>query len=118
MATTKKEVSVSDTENTVAATENTAATPEKERYAGIRNFVYVGPSLPGGKLKNNTILSGSYAEITAYYGEAITLYPGVEKLIVPVTRLAEAREKVKNGGNALHEHFQAITAAVKAKGEV
>lgn len=117
MSTNKKDVSEMDTENNVAAAEKTAATAEKGRYAGVRNFVYVGPSLPGGKLKSNTILSGTYEEITAYYGEAITLYPSVEKLIVPVSRFAEAREKVKNGGNALHGYYQAIANAVKAKGD-
>ena len=117
MATNKKGVSDLDTENNVAAAGEPAAPTEKERYAGITKFVYVGPSLPGGRLKSNTVLSGKYAEITAYYKEAIALYPCAEKLIVPVIRLADAREKTQNGGNAMNKYYQEVAAAIEAKGE-
>lgn len=118
MATNKKSVSDLDTENTAAeGKETTATTPKSERYAGVKTFAYVGPSLPGGKLKSNTILSGTYAEITGYYKEAITLYPGAEKLIVPVSRLAETREKTQNSGNVMYKYYQELAAEIKAKGE-
>lgn len=117
MATNKKDVSEMDTKNTVAAAEKTTAPNEKERYAGVTKFVYVGPSLPGGRLKSNTVVCGKYAEITEYYKEAIALYPSAEKLIVPVTRLADAREKTQNSGNAMYNHYQEIAAAIKAKGD-
>lgn len=116
MATNKKIVSDSDTENTAAASETTAP-PEAERYAGIKTFAYVGPSLPGGKLKSNTVLGGTYAEITEYYKDAITLHPGAEKLIVPVARLAEAREKTQNSGNVMYKYYQELAAAIQAKGD-
>lgn len=134
MATNKKGVSESDTTNTTAeslntaentaenATENTEAAtvetpPAKARYEGITNFAYIGPSLPGGRLKSLTVLGGTYAQITDYYKEAITLYPGVARLIVPVARLAEAREKTQTSGNLMYNYYQEIAATIKAKGE-
>lgn len=114
MATNKK-VSDSDTENTVATT--TPPEAERERYAGLKTFAFVGPSLPGGKLKSNTVLNGTYAEITEYYKDAIALYPSAEKLIVPVARLAEAREKTQNSGNVMYKYYQELAAAIQAKGD-
>lgn len=130
MPTDKKTVSDSDTLNPATAgastaesagaatTENTPATPpEKTRYEGVKNFTYIGPSLPGGRLKSLTVLGGTYAEITDYYKEAIALYPNVARLIVPVTRLAEAREKTQTSGNLMYNYYQEVAAAIKAKGE-
>ena len=124
MATNKKGVSDLDTENTaaeaesgVAYAEDAPAAPTKTRYEGVTNFAYIGPSLPGGRLKSNTILSGTHAEITAYYAEAITLYPNAAKLIVPVARLAEFREKVQTSGNVMYNYYAELAAAISAKGE-
>jgi len=132
----KKSVSDSDTTKTVAETENAvvnteteaatapaAVTPpvQKSLYDGITTFAYVGPSLPSGWLKSNTILNGTYAEITEYYKEAIELFPSVARLFVPVSRLAESREKLLRGGNLISRHFQEVAAAIakmeKEKGE-
>ena len=127
---TKKTVSDSDTkktvpdiESTAESTETTADTPtdttpeNKAQYEGVKTFVYIGPALPNGRLKSNTILSGTYTEITDYYKEAVALYPGVERLIVPVLRLAESREKVQKGGNLLHKYYQDVAAAIVPKGD-
>lgn len=117
MATNKESVSNSDTINTAAENKPTA-TNDKERYKGITNFAYVGPSLPGGRLKSLTTLNGTYAQITEYYQEAIALFPKVARLIVPVTRLAEAREKTQNSGNLLYNYYQEVAAAViQTKGD-
>lgn len=140
----KKSVSNSDTLNTVeegnpaaapaeaadSATLNTAdssqaaapteaATPaaDNERYTGITNFVYVGPSLPGGRLKSLTTLNGTYTQIMDYYQETIALFPNVARLIVPVTRLAEAREKIQKGGNLMYNYYHQVTANIQAKGD-
>lgn len=114
-------ISAAEAETAVVGEEKDTApaTPQptgKTKYEGVTTFAYVGPSLPGGKLKSNTVLSGTYAEITAYYAEAITLYPGVERLIVPVARLAEAREKTQSSGNVMYKYYTEIAAAINAKG--
>ena len=122
MATNKKDVSDSDTINTAGNTE--AAAPagattadKKPMYDGGTNFAYIGPSLPGGRLKSNTVLGGTYAEITEYYKEAIDLYPSVAKLFVPVSRLAESREKAEKGGNLINRYYNEVAAAIVPKGD-
>lgn len=130
MAKIDKTVSDSDTTNTAAESVTTAenaaesmeaatadTTPVKARYEGVRNFVYIGPSLPGGRLKSLTVLSGTYAQIADYYKETIALYPSIERLIVPVARLAEAREKTQTSGNLMYNYYQEIAAEIKVKGE-
>jgi len=98
---------------------DTSAMPveKKPMYDKITSFAYVGVSLPGGRLKSNTILHGTYAAILEYYKEVIELYPGVEKLIVPVVKLAEAREKLRSGGNLLNKYNQDVIAAIKTNTE-
>jgi len=135
MSTTKntKNVSNSDTDTAAAeaaattteevtpetAAEETAAEtkPATVQYEGVTNFVYIGASLPNGRLKSNTVLIGTYAEITEYYKEAIELYPPVAKLIVPVSQLAESREKAKKGGNLIHKYCQEVADLITPKGE-
>lgn len=127
MAKIDKTVSDSDTTaESVTTAENAAESMEaatadtaliKARYEGVRNFVYIGPSLPGGRLKSLTVLSGTYAQIADYYKETIALYPSIERLIVPVARLAEAREKTQTSGNLMYNYYQEIAAEIKEKGE-
>ena len=103
------------------ATEETPPPVKKSIYDGVTNFAYVGPSLPGGMLKNNTILNGTHEQITEYYKEAVEQFPSVGRLFVPVARLAESREKLLRGGNLISRHFQEVAAAIakmeKEKGE-
>jgi len=106
-----KKNNVSDSDTTPAPAEN------KPMYDKITSFAYVGVSLPGGRLKSNTILHGTYAAIMEYYKEDIASYPGVEKLFVPVSKLAESREKLRSGGNLLSKYNQDIAAAIKTKTE-
>jgi hypothetical protein len=132
MAKNNIPVSESDTQNAAAVNETAAdavqetpapttpdqdpAPPARARYEGVTAFVYIGPSLPDGRLKNNTILSGTYEQVTGYYADAIGAYPSVARLIVPVARLAESREKTQTSGNVMHKYYQDVTAAIKAKG--
>jgi len=115
---TQNNVSDSDTKTaveTAAPTEGTQT--DNKLYDGVTNFVYIGPSLPGGKLKSYTVLNGTFAEIKEFYNEAITLYPSVLKLIVPVSRLAESREKAEKGGNLINQYYKEVAAAIVPKGE-
>ncbi|GHU42202.1 hypothetical protein FACS1894111_05730 [Clostridia bacterium] len=128
--TNKKSVSDSDTKEVkaerVADSENTgtdkkeilAEQPTKKaQYDEITNFVYVGPSLPGGRLKSLATLGGTYEEIKDYYKEAVALFPKVERLIVPVSQLAEARAKTQTSGNILHNYYRDVISAIQTKGE-
>lgn len=82
-------------------------------------YVYIGPNLPSGaKLTANAIISGTKDQINGYYKDVIEQYPNVEKLIIPVARLAESREKIKAGGNALSKYYNDLAAQIKQKGAV
>lgn len=120
--TSKNDVSDLDTKNNAAtengaAENNEAAKPAKIRYEGIKNFVYVGPSLPGGRLKSNTVLEGTYDEITAYYKDALEEYPKAAKLIVPVGQLADVRTKAKTPGNIICEYYNGIVSKINKSEE-
>ena len=124
MAKNNEPVSDSDTKTTAGNVETieadapagaTPPTDKKPMYEGVTNFAYIGPSLPGGTLKSNTILGGTYAEITEYYKEAIEQYPAVAKLFVPVTRLAESREKAAKGGNLINKIYNEVADAIAEK---
>ena len=91
------------------------APPVKGRYDGITSFSYIGPNVLGGRLKANIVLNGTHAEITEFYKDVLAEYPSVEKLIVPVSRLADAREKIGKPGNILQKHYSDLVSAFKAK---
>lgn len=101
----------------VVSDSDTAKAAEAAKYNGVKNFVYVGPSLPGGRLKSNVVLIGTYAEIMEYHKEAVSRYPGVERLFVPVSSLADAKAKLQNGGNALSKYYQDVAAKIRTKGD-
>ena len=114
-----KNVSESDTKVTettaaeINAPENNAKT--NTLHKGVTSFVYAGPTLPGGKLKGNAVLCGTYAEIMNYCEDAISEYPSVRRLIIPVATLATAREKTQTSGNAMYENYNRIVAEIKEK---
>lgn len=103
-----------EVEVVVPPTETTRAVMARNESA--KTFVYVGPSLPGGKLKSNTVLSGTHEEIAKYFEEALALYPLAARLIVPAARLAEAREKLQSDGNSMFNQYAALVAAIGKKG--
>lgn len=102
----KSNVSDSDTKAT-----------EKKADDGVRHFIYIGPSLPGGRLQKNAVLRGTHSEITAYFQSAIDEFPQVAKLIIPVGKLKELGAKTQTSGNLMYNYYQEITAEIKAKGE-
>lgn len=103
-------------------TKTGAATPEipaegKERVDG-KKYVYIGPSLPNEKLITNTIVSGEKKEIVEYYKEVIERFPNVERLIVPVERLADCRTKIKSGGNVMNKYYNDLVEQIRQKGAI
>ena len=117
MAKKDKTVSEWDTATPVAEATTTAeATPKKARHAGVTTFVYIGPSLPNGRLMSNTILSGNFEAVTEYYKDAIEEYPSVEGLIVPLSQLADSKAKASKSGNGVYNRCQKVLGEIKAKG--
>lgn len=90
---------------------------EAAMYGGYTQFVYVGPSLPNGRLKENAVLEGEYSEILQFLGGIAEEYPQVKRLIIPVHRLGEYAAKVKTGGNIVNKYYTDIVSAISRKKE-
>ena len=85
---------------------------------GYDTFVYVGPSIPNGRLKANAVFRGTFRDVTAYLAGVLEDYPQVEKLIVPVNRLAAFAVRVKTPGNIAHKYYNDIVSAMRRNKEV
>ncbi|MBU5438292.1 hypothetical protein KQI42_09745 [Tissierella sp. MSJ-40] len=96
-------------EETVNVIETKKAKTENEGY---KHFVYIGPSLPGGKLKSNIVLCGGIEEIKTYYKEVLEEYPEIVRLIVPVHKLGEMKAKVQAPGNVINKYYNDIASAM------
>ena len=81
-------------------------------------LVYVGPQLPRGRLKTNRIFEGTREQILASpeMAEVLKRYPLVKNMLVPVSKLAEAKQKIAAGGNALHKFYADIASQAAAEG--
>lgn len=75
---------------------------------------YIGPTLPAGRLKCNRIFIGTMKEIKAELAEVLEKYPLVEKMLVPVEKLAEKKDKVKTAGNILNKYYSDIVSTIAA----
>ena len=84
----------------------------------VVKLVYVGPSLPRGRLKSNTIFEGTRDQIlaSAELAEVLKRYPLVKNMLVPVSKLAEAKQKIRTAGNALHKFYADIDSLAAAEG--
>ena len=90
-------------------------TPQAEEP---EKLVYVGPQLPRGRLKTNKIFEGTREQIIASpeMEEVLKRYPLVKNMLVPVSKLAEAKQKIAAGGNALHKFYADIASQAAAEG--
>ncbi len=81
-------------------------------------LVYVGPQLPRGRLKTNKIFEGTREQILASpeMAEVLKRYPLVKNMLVPVSKLAEAKQKIAAGGNALHKFYADIASLAATEG--
>lgn len=97
-----------------------AVTTEKEKTVETSNtaeelqLVYIGPSLPKGQLKCNTIFVGTKEKIFSHIKEIIDKIPLVEKMFVPVDQLSEKKQKVQTEGNIYNKYYKDI-ASVSTK---
>ena len=104
--------------------DNNTTPPEKpaegkqEAQQGYNLFVYAGPSLPRGRLKENTVFRGTFEDVKNYLSDALEDYPQIEKLIVPADKLAAFSVKVKTPGNIAHKHYGDIVSAMRGNKEV
>ena len=99
-------------QNAPQAAQNAPQAEEAEK------LVYVGPQLPRGRLKTNKIFEGTRDQILASpeMAEVLKRYPLVANMLVPVSKLAEAKQKIAAGGNALHKFYADIASQAAAEG--
>ena len=101
--------------DTTTAEEGAQNAPQAEE---AEKLVYVGPQLPRGRLKTNKIFEGTREQILASpeMAEVLKRYPLVKNMLVPVSKLAEAKQKIAAGGNALHKFYADIASQAAAEG--
>lgn len=104
----------SDGDNNTPGGEKPAERPT-EGAEGYDTFVYCGPSIPRGRLKENAVFRGTLADVLNYLADVIEDYPQIPRLIVPTNRLAAFSVKVKTPGNIAHKYYTDIVSAMKMK---
>ena len=104
--TTEKEKADSGADN--------GATEGKESEGETVTLAYIGPQLPAGLLKTNKILIGTREEIKKELAGVLEKYPLVEKMLVPVDKLAEKKDRAKTAGNILNKYYNDIVSSIAA----
>ena len=77
-------------------------------------LAYIGPSLPAGLLKTNKILIGTREEIDKELAAVLEKYPLVGKMLVPVEKLAEKKDRAATAGNILNKYYTDIVSSIAA----
>lgn len=114
----EKEKTVNNTtqeEKAVSGANSEATGEEKQQEPGeIVTLAYIGPSLPAGLLKTNKILIGTKEEIEKELAAVLEKYPLVKKMLVPVEKLAEKKDRAATAGNILNKYYTDISSAIAA----
>lgn len=92
--------------------------PAEQPAEGYDTFVYCGPSIPRGRLKENAVFRGTIADVLNYLADVVEDYPQIPRLIVPTNRLAVFAVKVKTPGNIAHKYYSDIASAIRKGKEV
>ena len=106
----KKEESGADIKATEGEETAAAGRTEKEKLT----LVYIGPSLPAGQLKSNKIFIGTMEEIEKELEAVMQKYPLVKKMLVPVEKVAEKKDKARTAGNILNKYYSDIASGIAA----
>lgn len=107
-----------NTAETTQAVENTTATEKAVETANTQpetvKLVYIGPNLPKAMLQCNKILEGTKEQIDKELASVLEKFPLVEKMLVPISELAEKKDKVKTAGNIYNKYYADLNAAALA----
>ena len=113
-AENEKAVNNTTEEGKTVSGANGEATEGKKSEAETVTLAYIGPQLPGGLLKTNTIMIGTMEEIRKEIGKVLEKYPLVEKMLVPVEKMAEKKDKAATAGNILNKYYTDIVSSIAA----
>ena len=101
-----------------AAVEAADAPQDKGRRKlgeGYSQFVYIGPSLPGGLLKKNAVLIGEFEQIKAYLAPVLEQYPQAERMLYPTEKAGYAMRKIQAQGNIIHKCYMDLVSLTNAR---
>ena len=101
-----------------AAVEAADAPQDREKpklWEGYSQFVYIGPSLPGGLLKKNAVLIGEFEQIKAYLAPVLEQYPQAERMLYPTEKAGYAMRKIQAQGNIIHKCYMDLVSLTNAR---
>ena len=93
---------------------NNEATEGEKKEGETVTLAYIGPSLPAGLLKTNKIMIGTREEIEKELAAVLEKYPLVGKMLVPVEKMAEKKNRAATAGNILNKYYTDIISAIAA----
>ena len=104
-----------EAENSTAEAGKGQETANNGLVEDVVKLVYIGPTLPAGKLKCNRIFEGTEAAIKKELEAVIKEYPLVERMLVNVEGLTEKKARVRTAGTIMNKYYSDILSAIAAK---
>lgn len=116
--TTASTTAADNTAEKAQAVENTTATENATEKANTASetvkLIYIGPNLPKAMLQCNKIFEGTAEEIDKELANVLEKFPLVRKMLVPISELAEKKDKVRTAGNIYNKYYADLKAATLA----
>lgn len=116
--TTASTTAADNTAEKAQAVENTTATENAAEKANTTSetvkLIYIGPNLPKAMLQCNKIFEGTAEEIDKELANVLEKFPLVRKMLVPISELAEKKDKVRTAGNIYNKYYADLKAATLA----
>ncbi len=116
----QEEVQVEVVEEALVPSQEQTKAIESEvvkEVAKTETFIYIGPTLPGNVLKQNTVLNGTIEAIKEYYKEPFEKYPKAICLVVKTSKLGECKAKLIKSGNVMNKYYNEILTDISTKKE-
>ena len=116
--TTASATAADSTAEKTQATESTTATEKAVETANTQlenvKLIYIGPNLPKAMLQCNKIFEGTKEEVNKELAGVLEKFPLVEKMLVPISELAQKKDKVRTAGNIYNKYYSDLKAAALA----
>lgn len=122
-ATTASATAAEKDAEKVQAVENTTTEEKAAKTANTQSetvkvkLIYIGPNLPKAMLPCNKIFEGTDKEIEEELSFILEKFPLVRKMLVPISELADKKDKVKTTGNVYNKYYSDLKAAALAYAE-
>jgi hypothetical protein len=113
-----KTTAAENTAEKAQAVENTTTEEKAAEKANTQSdtvkLIYIGPNLPKAMLPSNKIFEGTEAEIDKELANVLEKFPLVKRMLVPISELAEKKDKVRTAGNIYNKYYADLKAAALA----